>query len=72
MSYTLLPDITVQRRTLTQHWHKLNDTWMLETEDDSLRPLDIEAIPENPGARPVEEREPDPNTTVEVSGPGED
>ncbi len=72
MSYTLLPDITVQKRTLTQHWHKIAGSWVLETEEDSLRDLDLGATPKNPAASGEVAPPADPNTEVEVAAPGEE
>lgn len=69
ITYTLLPDITVQKRTLTQHWHKVAGSWLLETEDNQLRELDSGATPKNPRALGHDDGEPDPGTEVEVTAP---
>lgn len=71
-SFTLLPDITVQKRTLTQHWHKVAGQWTLETEDDSLRQVDPTVQPKNPAASGEIAPQADPNTEVEVTAPGEE
>ncbi|MEQ9497698.1 MAG: hypothetical protein RIT81_12590 [Deltaproteobacteria bacterium] len=72
MSYTLLPDITVQKRTLTQHWHKVGGAWILETEDDSLREIAMGASPKNPAASGELTPPASENTEVEVTSPGDD
>ena len=43
--YTLLPSVVVQTRKLTQHWHRVAGQWLLESEDESIRPLDAGAPP---------------------------
>jgi hypothetical protein len=48
--YMELPSINLENRTLTQHWHKVNDTWLLETEENSIRAIDPAATPKNPEA----------------------
>ena len=37
--FMLLPSVTLERRTVTQHWARLKGRWRLEHEDDSIRPL---------------------------------
>jgi hypothetical protein len=66
-----LPSINLENRTLTQHWHKVNDAWILETEENSIRELDLGASPKNPAAVegvevPAEKKG---DTAIEVSDP---
>lgn len=42
LSYMLLPSVTLQSRRVTQHWHRVEDAWVLETEDDAIFPLEDE------------------------------
>jgi hypothetical protein len=46
--YMLLPAVTIQHSILKQHWHKVSGEWLLETEDDSIRPLDLAKKPSDP------------------------
>ena len=48
--YMELPSITLENRTMVQHWHKVNDAWILETEENSIRAIDPNALPKNPEA----------------------
>jgi hypothetical protein len=48
--YMLLPSVNVERRTVTQHWHKVDGTWIMETEDDPIRPIATGSSPKNPEA----------------------
>lgn len=47
VQYMLLPSVTLESRRMLQHWHRINNTWILETEDNSIRELDLAATPEN-------------------------
>ncbi|MBK8010487.1 MAG: hypothetical protein IPK13_04010 [Deltaproteobacteria bacterium] len=42
LSYMLLPSVTLQSRRVVQHWHRVQDDWILETEDDAIFPLEEE------------------------------
>lgn len=69
--YMLLPSVTVENRTVTQHWAKVEEKWLIEAEDNSIRDVDPEAIPGN--AEEAFGGEVDPSkkgkTEVEVTGP---
>lgn len=69
--YMLLPSINVENRTLVQHWHKVNDVWILETEENSIRDVEPGAIPRNPEAvRGVDvPPEKQGDTAIEVTDP---
>jgi hypothetical protein len=62
VTFTLLPDVTVQTRKLKQRWRKLDAGWMLEREEHSIRALDAEppARPATPEAPPPAPLEPGP------------
>ena len=66
-----LPSINLENRTLTQHWQKVNNAWILETEDGSIRELDVGAAPKNPeavkGVDVPDDKKGD--TSIEVSDP---
>lgn len=36
VEFTKLPSITLQRRRLTQHWHRVAGAWILESEESPL------------------------------------
>ncbi len=69
--YMMLPSINLERRTLVQHWHLVNDNWILETEDNSIRPLESDAVPRNPEAVRGVEVPPEKmgDTAIEVTDP---
>jgi hypothetical protein len=71
MRYLLLPSISVETRTLTQHWHKIGDSWILETEENSIRVIEPEAQPQNPEAVKgvVVDPEKEGETSIEVTDP---
>jgi hypothetical protein len=71
MRYMELPSITLENRTLTQHWHKVNDVWILETEENSIRAIEVGATPKNPDAVKGVEVPPEKqgDTAIEVSDP---
>lgn len=37
--FTQLPSVNVEKKTLVQHWHKLEGHWILESEENSLREI---------------------------------
>lgn len=49
--YLQLPSVTIEKKTVVQHWHEVNGTWLLETEDNPIRPIDPTKVPKNPEAR---------------------
>lgn len=66
--YMLLPSVTLEKRNVIQHWHKVADRWILETEDNSIREIDpskLEIDPDAFGGGP----EPAPDLEVEVTNP---
>lgn len=66
VTYMELPSVTLQNRTTVQHWHKVSDRWLMEAEDNPIRPLDAaKKAPEDFGG----DAEPDPNLGVEVTDP---
>lgn len=70
LSYTLLPSLTVERRNLVQHWARVAGTWILESEENSIRKLEPNAVPRSPGAvRSPGERGGDEDLEIEVTGP---
>ncbi len=48
--YMMLPSVTIELRNVVQHWHHVAGSWMLETEDNSIRTLDLAKTPANPDA----------------------
>ena len=50
VTYMELPSVTLENRTLIQHWHKVGGRWLLETEENSIRPLDPAKAPADPSA----------------------
>jgi hypothetical protein len=48
--FMLLPSVTVQKTTLVQHWARIGGSWILETEDGSIRELEMGKKPRNPDA----------------------
>lgn len=48
--YTLLPSVVVKTRKLTQHWHRVAGRWVLESEDEPIRPINALAEPSHPEA----------------------
>jgi len=75
VSYLLLPSVTVEHRTMVQHWAEVNGSWVLEAEDNAIRSLDPKKQPRDPRARKPENWEADPDKTghteVDTFGPGE-
>ena len=74
LRYLLLPDVTVQSRTLVQHWADVDGQWILETEENSIRTLDPTKQPGDPSLRTQPEPDPEPGfgnqeTEVEVERP---
>jgi hypothetical protein len=69
--YMELPSINLENRTVTQHWHKVNDVWLLETEENSIREIDPDAAPKNPeavkGAEVPDDKKGE--TSIEVTDP---
>lgn len=66
--FMMLPSVIVQKQTVVQHWFKVAGEWLLESEDNPIRTLDI--------TQTVDERaapEPDPSqlgqTEVDVETP---
>ena len=52
VTFMMLPSVVVQNRRLTQHWHRVNQRWMLEAEDNAIRPLRKEAQSPNDNYNP--------------------
>ncbi|MCK6547886.1 hypothetical protein L6R52_18685 [Myxococcota bacterium] len=48
--YMQLPSVIVEKKTVVQHWHEVNGAWILETEENPIRPLDPTKRPKNPEA----------------------
>lgn len=69
LRYMLLPSVTIETRMLTQHWHQISGAWILETEDNSIREIDPNAIPQNPDAFGGGEDAVEGETKIEVTGP---
>lgn len=44
--YMLLPSVTLDKQIVTQHWAQVNGSWLLEYEDDPIRPIDPALIKE--------------------------
>lgn len=51
--YLLLPSVVVQKALLQQEWHEVDGQWILETEKNSIRPLDPTATPKDPRSAPA-------------------
>lgn len=70
LRYMMLPSVTVEKASLVQHWKQIDGAWILETEENSIRELDLDEKPRNPAAfgRDVEE-DPNAKTGVEVEDP---
>lgn len=45
LRYMLLPSVNIDKRVLVQHWHKLGEAWILESEDNSIREIARAATP---------------------------
>ena len=69
VTFTLLPSFVVQNRRLTQHWHKIGGSWILETEDNSIRELDKTAQPSNPDAFGGGQPDDSDDTKVQATDP---
>lgn len=69
--YMMLPSVTVETRKLLQHWHKVNDAWILESEENSIRALQVGATPKNPEAFGGTEGQPndDREQQIQVTDP---
>lgn len=67
--FMLLPSVTLETKNLVQHWHQVGGRWLLETEDNSIREIDMSALatddPDAFGGGP----EPAPDMEVEVTDP---
>jgi hypothetical protein len=66
--FMMLPSVIVQKQTVTQHWFKVADQWILESEDNPIRTIDI--------GKTIDEQqapEPDPaqlgQTEIDVESP---
>ena len=71
--YMELPSVTVERKTLVQHWRRLGDAWILETEENSIRRLAKDKKPKNAealGGTPETPHREGEETSVEVTAPG--
>ena len=66
--FTLLPSVTVQKRSVQQNWARVAGNWILESEKGSIRELDMGAVPQNPDAFGGEGEE-EGQAEVEVIGP---
>lgn len=71
VTYMMLPSVVVKTRRITQHWHLIDDQWVLETEDNPIRVVRKDAKPQNPDAfGGVDEPEGDSKDTgVRVTDP---
>ena len=76
VTYMMLPSVVVQRRRVTQHWHRVAGQWLLENEDNPIRDLNEESTPKNPDAFGGGEPEPGDSfagergsTSVQVTDP---
>ena len=69
--FMMMPSVIVQKETLIQHWAKLGASWILESEENSIRELDMDATPKHT----AEASEPPPEalgeTELKVLAPGE-
>lgn len=70
--YLLLPSVIVQKVTLVQHWHKIAGSWLLETEENSIRKIDPTRLPADLREAPAVPPEAEGQTEVETFGPGDD
>ena len=66
--YMLLPSVTLETKSSVQHWHRLGDNWILESEDDPIRAIDPGKLPEDPDAFGGGEA-PAADMSVEVTDP---
>ena len=72
LRFMQLPSVTLENRKLVQHWHKVGGRWILETEENSVREIDMSAMADNPdafGGSSAEAPPGDPNAEVEVTDP---
>jgi hypothetical protein len=74
--YMQLPSVTLEKKVVTQHWAKVNDRWVLEHEDNPIRPVDPDAAsgeagfggPTPAATMEVEVRDPDGNVVDRRTG----
>lgn len=72
--FLMLPSTVVQRSTIVQYWHKIGGNWLLESEKNPMRDMDLELQPrdkarlEGPKVSPEQEGQ----TELDVLGPGDD
>lgn len=64
--FMLLPSVTVETRKVVQHWHRVNESWLLETEDNSIRKIDATATPQNPDAFGGTDGQPNDDTQQQI------
>lgn len=69
MRYMQLPSVTLESKDLIQHWHKVASRWVLETEENSIREVDLKAGMPDPSAFGGGTPEADPELEVEVTDP---
>ncbi len=67
--YMLLPSVTLQKRNVIQHWHKVAGRWILETEQNSIREIDPSKLDVDPNAFGGGGPEPAADLEVEVTNP---
>lgn len=66
--YMELPSVTLENRTSVQHWQRVAGRWILETEDNPIRALDLSKAAD-PSAFGGGGPEPAPDVAVEVTDP---
>ena len=69
--FMMLPSVIVQKQTVTQHWFKVADRWILESEDNPIRALELDKpLEEEPTPEPAPEQL--GQTEIDVERPTDD
>lgn len=64
-----LPSVTLETKDLVQNWHKVASRWILETEENSIREVDMAKVPGDPSRFGGGAPEPAEDLEVEVTDP---
>jgi hypothetical protein len=67
LRYMQLPSVTVERKTLVQHWHKIGGVWIMETEDNSIREIEKSAPKDSDADKSATKPEQEGDTKVKVT-----
>jgi len=67
--YMLLPSVSVKRVTLIQHWVQIEDQWLMESEENSIRKIDPLQKPNYPTKKAIPANAEEGETELEVTPP---